>query len=199
VALPLCAVCAEPCSAGAPLCGPCTGALRGAAAISVGPPGVEVAVAAGEYEGVIRELAHALKFGRRLALARVAAEAMAEACPPWVLDGTIVPVPAAPMRRAWRGFDAAEEIALALAALTGLPLARCLRRRGVSRQVGRPRERRLTDPPRVRAAGDVPERAVLVDDVHTTGATLAACAAALRSAGCRSVVAVTLARSRAVA
>jgi predicted amidophosphoribosyltransferase len=160
---------------------------------------VEVAVAAGEYEGVIRELAHALKFGRRLALARVAAEVMAEACAPWVLDGTIVPVPAAPLRRAWRGYDAAEEIALALAALTGLPLARCLRRRGLSRQVGRTRERRLSDPPRVRAAGEVPERAVLVDDVHTTGATLGACADALRGAGCRSVVAVSLARSRVVA
>jgi predicted amidophosphoribosyltransferase len=160
---------------------------------------VEVAVAAGEYEGVIRELAHALKFGRRLALARVAAQAMADACAPWMLGGTIVPVPAAPLRRAWRGFDPAEEIAIALAALTGLPLARCLRRRGISRQVGRPRERRLADPPRVSAVGSVPDRAVLVDDVHTTGATLGACAAALRGAGCRSVVAVTFARSRAAA
>jgi predicted amidophosphoribosyltransferase len=47
----------------------------------------------------------------------------------------------------------------------------------------------------VRAASAVPSTAVLVDDVVTTGATLAACAAALRAAGSREVTALVFART----
>nr|MBA3327093.1 ComF family protein [Solirubrobacterales bacterium] len=43
----------------------------------------------------------------------------------------------------------------------------------------------------------VPARAVLVDDVHTTGATLDACAHALRAGGCERVAALTWARTLA--
>jgi predicted amidophosphoribosyltransferase len=41
----------------------------------------------------------------------------------------------------------------------------------------------------------VPDVAILVDDVHTTGATLDACARALRGAGAREVRAITYART----
>lgn len=158
-------------------------------------------MAAGPYEGAVRELAHALKFGRRVPLAAVAADGILAACrreepavaaPP----GVLVPVPPARRRRAWRGFDPAEEIALALAARSGMALRRSLRRRAGPRQVGRPRERRLGDPPRIVARGRSPKWAVLVDDVHTTGATLSACATALRAAGSVRVTALTFARSR---
>lgn len=162
--------------------------------VDAGPPGVDAAVSAAAYEGAARDLVHGLKFGRRLSLAGAAAEAMASACPPELLKGDLVPVPAAELRRRWRGFDAAEEIALALARLSGLGFRPCLRRRHGPRQVGRPRAQRLGDPPRVRLRGSAPAGAVLVDDVRTTGATLAACASALRGGGTRRVVAVTLAR-----
>lgn len=153
-------------------------------------------MAAGEYDGVVRGLVVALKFGRRLQLAAEAAEAVLRACPAAELRGELVPVPAAPLRWRWRGFDPAEELTLAMASRCALPLSRCLRRTQGPRQMGRARSARLARGPDVRVQGAVPARALLIDDVHTTGATLAACAAALRSAGSREVAALTLARAR---
>ena len=120
---------------------------------------------------------------------------IAERAPVDLLQGVIVPVPPAPARRRKRGFDAAEEIAAALGLETGLPLWLCLGRSQGRRQVGRPRAERLASPPRVRLARPPPASVVLVDDVVTTGATLGACARALRSGGCGRVVALTFARS----
>ena len=74
------------------------------------------------------------------------------------------------------------------------PLEQCLARRGGRRQVGRRRAERIGHPPRIHATGAAPRSVMLVDDVLTTGATLTACATALRSAGAARVVAVTFAR-----
>jgi predicted amidophosphoribosyltransferase len=192
-----CGLCAGPCDAISPLCGRCQGELdRAPPLLEAGAGPLDLAVAVSGFEGVARRVAHGLKFGRRLSLAEVAARAMLRVCPREELRGEVVPVPAAPWRWRWRGFDPAEEIALALARATGLPYRHCLRRRQDGRQVGRPRARRLAQRPRVRTQGGVPARALLVDDVRTTGATLTACAEALRAAGCGRVVALTLARVR---
>ena len=169
--------------------------MNGVAPYSTAIPGVDAAWSATPYEGIARDLVVALKFRARLQLARLAAAVIAARAPADLLEGTVVPVPPAPGRRRWRGFDAAEAIAAALSAETGLPSRSCLWRSQGPRQVGRPREERLAAPPHVRLRRQPPAAAVLIDDVVTTGATLGACAEALRSGGCGRVVAVTFARS----
>jgi predicted amidophosphoribosyltransferase len=112
------------------------------------------------------------------------------------LEGELVPVPLHPRRRRQRGYNQAERLAAAVARRTGLELADCLERRGpaAARQVGRGRADRLAGP-EIEAARPVPRRVLLVDDVCTTGATLAACAAALRANGTTSVSALVYART----
>ena len=196
VAPPLCAACGDAGALGSIVCPRCREELTAAPrVIRHGPPEVDLAISAAPLEGVAREIVHGLKYARRLALAAVAAEAMLEALPPRLERGTVVPVPAGPMRWRWRGFDPAEELAIAIAERGGLPLRSCLRRAGGRRQVGRRRSERLADPPRVWAAAPAPLEALLIDDVWTTGATLSACAQALREGGCGRVTALTLAHS----
>ena len=177
----------------------CAGCDRELATASVviepGPPGLDLAVSAAPFEGVARRVVHGLKYARRLTLARVAADAMLRALPDRESPGVLVPVPAATWRWRWRGFDPGEEIARAVGEAGGLRLEACLRRVGGRRQVGRHRAERLSDPPRITLEGDAPSSALLIDDVWTTGATLSACALALRSGGCRRVVGLTLART----
>jgi predicted amidophosphoribosyltransferase len=208
VAPPLCAACGSSRPVEAVVCKRCEADLAAAPrVIEPGPPGIDLAVAASPFDGVAREIVHGLKYARRLSLAGVAAAAMLRALPrgeiPTAGPGreaeepalAVVPVPAGPWRWRWRGFDPAEEIAIAIAGATGMPLTACLRRGGGRRQVGRRRSERLSDPPAVWAVVDSPREALLVDDVWTTGATLSACALALRRRGCRRVAALTLART----
>jgi predicted amidophosphoribosyltransferase len=193
---PLCAACGAGCPSEGVLCERCSVDLTAAPrVIEPGPPGVDLAVAASPFDGVAREVVHGLKYARRLSLAAVAADAMLCALPPHELGDALVPVAAGPLRWRWRGFDPAEEIAHALTARTDLPVVDCLRRARGRRQVGRRRSDRLADPPRVWTTDECPRHVLLVDDVWTTGATLSACARALRKGGTHRVVALTLART----
>jgi predicted amidophosphoribosyltransferase len=192
---PLCATCGRSCRAEAVICTRCGRRLAAADPIGgAGPPGLDRAWSAAPHDGVARELVTALKFRRLLPVAGLMADRMYRLAPVGLLVGTCVPVPTARLRSLARGFDPAAEIAAALAAGAELPLRPCLVRTGGGRQLGRRRAERVGHPPVVHACGEVPRSVVLVDDVLTTGATLSACARALRAAGAVRVVALTFAR-----
>lgn len=195
VAPPLCAACGRSCRAEAVICTRCSRALAAAAPILAGgPQGIDRAWSSAPHDGVARSLVGALKFRRLLPVAGLMADRMHWLAPGHLLGGAVVPVPAAAARLRRRGFDPAGELAAALAARLEIELAPCLTRRGLGHQVGRRRAERIGRPPQIGAIAEAPRSVLLVDDVLTTGATLTACAMALRGAGAKRVVALTFTR-----
>jgi ComF family protein len=196
----LCWGCRGPAARAGPLCRGCSGALTRLSPEVLPASGVP-AFAAMAYEGPARELVRALKFRAALGVAPAMAAAIVAGAPEGLLaaGSALVPVPLHPRRARRRGFNQAEALARAVARRTGLPVASALRRGGGSgSQVGRgrgERARALHGSVAIRDGGRAPPRALLVDDVITTGATLAECAAALRAAGCREVLGVAYART----
>jgi predicted amidophosphoribosyltransferase len=147
------------------------------------------------YEGPARAVVRRLKFHGAAALAEHMAAAIAANAPAGLLEHPLVPVPSPRARRRSRGFCHAALVAAALGRRTDLPVVSALARSDSRRQVGRPRTERVRLPPAFRAARQGTGTLVLVDDVVTTGATLRACAAALRGAGWRCGRAVAYART----
>jgi predicted amidophosphoribosyltransferase len=194
IAPPLCVACGGDAAQSAPLCVGCRRAMRPLTAAAIAG-----AWAAFPYDGPAGALVRSLKFGGRVAIADVMAAQIAAHAPRGLLDGAFVPVPVHPRHRRRRGLDHALLIAEALARRTGLAVIRCLERGGDPRaQVGRGRRERLAGVAGSIAVAhgiDVPARAVVVDDVVTTGSTIRACAAALGAAGCPEIAAIAYARS----
>jgi ComF family protein len=159
--------------------------------------------AAFAYGAAVSDALLRFKHGGRLDLARPLGRSLWPALEP-LLEGAdaVLPVPLHPRRLRARGFNQALELArAALKRRTSPPVwVDTLRRVRDTPVLGRlsPRERRAL----VCAAFAVPDGdrvrgrvLVVVDDVMTTGATLAGCAAALRSAGATEVRVASFARA----
>lgn len=154
------------------------------------------------FTGAARRALHALKYDGERRLGPVLGAAVARR---WarvgVVGDVLIPVPGSPDRVRDRGYDQAALIATEAGHHLGLPVnVGLLRARATAAQFDLDRAARvsnLTGAFRVQATAQLRERwVVLVDDVVTTGATLAACGAAVLEAGALGVSAVCVARER---
>ena len=178
-----------------PICDSCRCSLL-PAPHAAPPAGVDAWVAAFAYAGVARELVARVKYRRIRAAVPFLAAAMADALVATSVGGfdIVTWAPTTAARRRARGFDHAALLARAVGRELNLPARRLLGRQQGTAQTGLPAALRRAGPsftPRGGVAGDV----LLVDDVATTGATLARAADALRRAGARRIVALTAART----
>jgi len=187
-----------------PRCGqpgpaPCQGCVN-AATVAPGvpcPAGVDDCRAAFLYDGVGRSFIAPLKYrGNRSlvpwlvrCLGELADEAAAASDRPF---DVVTWVPASRPNRRRRGFDQGELLARRLARQLSLPSAQLLRRIDRTSQTGRSREGRVAGPG-LRVSGRPGAHVLIVDDVVTTGASLAAAGRALRGAGADRVTAVAAA------
>jgi ComF family protein len=192
---PCCPRCALPLESPAPLCGRC---LRR-------EPPFAGAYAPFRYAHPLDLLESRFKFGRDLAAGRVlssllAGQALADGV---ALPQCLVPVPLHVARLRERGYNQALELARPVARALGVPLDRHLveRARATLPQTGldaAARRRNLHGAFTViRRDMPLPTHVAVLDDVMTTGSTLAACALALRRAGVARVDVWALARAPA--
>ncbi len=157
------------------------------------------------FSGVVRAALHSLKYGGERRLADPLAAAMAAR---WRKAGAggelLVPVPVHSQRARQRGYDQAVLLAAGVSRVLDVPWRASLERlRHTSPQFELGRQAR-----RMNVAGAFAPRSsgeavvvagkwvILVDDVVTTGSTLAACAEALYEAGATAVAGLTVARER---
>ena len=145
------------------------------------------------WTGVVQELVYALKYRNvRASAPRLSEPMSAHLADSSITADVIAPVPLHPSRERERGYNQSELLARGISKSTGIPVANGVlaRTRNTPPQVSMstPEERRRNVIGAFECVGDVAgKRVLLVDDVVTTGATVAECAAQLRQAGAASV------------
>lgn len=192
---PRCRICAHPLPTDdIAVCAPCLSAR----------PAFDATYAAADYALPLDRLVLQLKFGGRLALARLCGVALAEAAlatPGFVRPDLLCPVPLGPQRLAQRGYNQALEIARPLARRLCVPLQARLAlrvRETAAQSLQGPEARRAN----IAGAFAIPQRGQvegrhigIVDDVMTTGATMEELAALLRRYGAVQVTCLVFART----
>lgn len=206
---PWCARCGQP----EPHFGPCRLCRDWPAAFATARSGVWLDAGA-------RLAVHALKYGGLPRIAHDLAAVLVRLVPPPPADATLIPIPLGARRRRARGYNQSRELAAAVGVRWGLPVRTDLlvRSRETRTQTALTPTARLANVAgafRARSGecgvrsgphgsditrGDSALRVahsalVLVDDVFTTGATLAEAARALAGVGFSSIAAVTFGRA----
>lgn len=185
-----CARCALPLPVPTALCGECQ---RRA-------PPWDAAWAPFRYGWPLDRLEARFKFGRDLASGRALATLWQREPMPLPRPGLLLPVPLHRTRLCQRGYNQALELAKPLARHFGVPLRHDVlqRHRGTAAQTeldAVARRRNVRAAFAVRTGIALPAHVAILDDVMTTGATLAECARVLKRAGVRRVDAWVLARA----
>ncbi|TSC57425.1 MAG: phosphoribosyltransferase [Candidatus Peregrinibacteria bacterium Greene0416_19] len=168
---------------------------------SMGLHALDRVVAAGSYDDLplLRPAIHTFKYRRIGLFAQPLGLLMSEASHRgWTdMPPVLCPVPLHWTRRFQRGFNQADLLARAIAGDRQCSVVPLLRRtRSTGHQAWRAREERfraIEGSFTIRSSATVPSSVVLVDDLLTTGATMDACAAALKKAGATRVEGLVLA------
>lgn len=159
------------------------------------PPGTQTVDALCSYRGAGADLVLSLKRRNRREAVPMIASALCVAVEARRPDGSRPPritwLPTTPQRRRTRGFDQAELLARAMGKFSGWPAVKLLNRAS-GPQMGLGRRDRVGRPV-FRARQSCEGELILVDDVLTTGATIAAAAETLVAAGATTLRAAVVA------
>lgn len=185
------------------LCSVCRQVAAGGPVWAPGRPPLGRVAAVGPYGGGLGQAVRSFKYGRRQQLAASLGAALAAAAGAAYTGEApvLIPVPLHPGRLRERGFNQSELLAQEVAARLGWRLeASALRRVRATRSQAKlgqqERWSNLTGAFAVAPDWRPPLRVLIVDDVYTTGATAAACAAVLLAAGVERIDALALAIDR---
>ena len=188
---------------GCPRCGEPTPGAQVCGACQRQPPPYDYLYAPFRYQMPLDWLVQGLKFERRLNHARLLAAVVKRVWqPPDAAPDLLIPVPLHASRLRERGFNQAIELFAPLAKQMAVPIARRLvvRRHATPAQAGldaRSRRRNVRGAFALRGAPDLVKgrSVVILDDVVTTGSTVAELARVLRRAGAERIGVWALART----